>query len=168
MIRSVGQVMVAMETMGAIMEVVMEAVMEVVMEAAIQEAPAVMEVVTATTTMVVMAVATATAMDMGVTETMDTTHMEDPMETMEDMAGMKGGEGKGKKRTKRIRRRGLPSLYSPSSPIHYRRMDPHNKPMGGFSFFSNLQYFVDSFSRFSRLLDANFDAMHGSFFSIAR
>jgi len=38
----------------------------------------------------------------------------------------------------------------------------------GFSVMSSLQMVVETFSRFSRLLDANFDAMHGSFTSIVR
>jgi len=50
--------------------------------------------------------------------------------------------------------------------------DPFDKPgsivANGFSWMSSLQYVVDAFSRFSRLLDANYDAMHGSFTSVLR
>jgi len=53
-------------------------------------------------------------------------------------------------------------------------MNPYQdgKPGGflanGFSWMHSLQYVVDTFSRFSRLLDANYDAMHGSFTSVLR
>jgi len=50
--------------------------------------------------------------------------------------------------------------------------DPYDKPgsivANGFSWMSSLQYVVEAFSRFSRLLDANYDAMHGSFTSVLR
>lgn len=49
---------------------------------------------------------------------------------------------------------------------------PFDKPTGlvasGFSWMHSVQYVVDTFSRFSRLLDANYDAMHGSFTSVLR
>jgi len=56
----------------------------------------------------------------------------------------------------------------------YGRIGPYQdgKPGGflanGFSWMHSLQYVVDTFSRFSRLLDANYDAMHGSFTSVVR
>lgn len=41
-------------------------------------------------------------------------------------------------------------------------------PLPGYLWISNLQYFVDGFARFSQLLDANCDAIYGSFTSIIR